>query len=305
MFKERTSDILLDVPVPTTYGKGTPVQNAGIVDNFGWELELTHRGSISDFSYGLSFQVSDATNKVIDLLGTGPWKARYTITEVGHSMYEWYGYKSEGFFQSTEEVGDHSFQHILTGPGDIKYQENGGDPNTITADDKVRLGRSEPRFPFGLTINLNYKGFYLVGFAQGVMSHKAFNDGWTNYNFDRSYATLFKYHLDRWTPETPNALYPKTRIGQKRVNKQFSGFWLQNAAYFRMKNLQVGYNIPKNVLSKLKINNVRIYVSGENLFTFTKLRGFDPEITTGTARRLVEKRYPLSKNYYLGININF
>lgn len=305
VFKERTTDILLDVPVPTTYGIGTPVQNAGIVENIGWELELTHRGSISDFSYGLSFQVSDATNKVIDLLGTGPWKTKVSITEEGHSMYEWYGYKTEGFLQSIEEVNDHSFQNILTSPGDLKYQENGGDPNTITADDRVRLGRSEPRFPFGLTINLNYKGFYLVGFVQGVMSHKTFNNGWTAYNFDRSYATLFKYHLDRWTPETPNALFPKPRIGQRRVNNQFSSFWLQNAAYIRMKNLQVGYNIPKNVISKLKINNARIYVSGENLFTFTKLRGFDPEITTGTTKRLVEKRYPLSKCYYLGININF
>jgi len=307
VFKERTEDILLNVPVPTAYGKPAPVQNAGIVDNKGWELELGHRNSLRDFSYGITFQISDATNKVIDLYGTGPWIdiANNNITEEGHPMYEWYGYKAEGFFQSEEEVQNHSFQAVQTGPGDIKYQENGGNPNTITPDDRVRLGRSDPRFPYGVRINLDYRNFDLIAFGQGVMSHKVFNNGWTAYNFDRSYSTLFKYHLDRWTPETPNARFPKTRIGGSSLNAQFSSFWLENAAYFRLKNVQLGYNVPQNVLTKFKLERARIYLSGENLLTFTKLLGFDPEIPTGTTTRLVEKRYPLSKIYNIGINLTF
>jgi hypothetical protein len=305
VFKEQTTDILLNVPVPTTFGKGTPVQNAGIVDNTGWEFELSHRKSFRDFSYGITVQVSDAKNKVVDLQGTGPWIQTNTITEEGHPMYEWYGYKSEGFFQSEEEVQSHSFQAIQTGPGDLKYQENGGDPNKITADDRVRLGRSDPRFPYGIRLELKYKGFDLSAFGQGVFSHLVFNNGWTAYNFDRTYATIYKYHLDRWTPETPNARFPKTRIGGASLNAQFSSFWLENAAYFRMKNLQIGYNLPQNILSKLNLGKTRIYLSGENLFTITKLLGFDPEIPGGTATRLVEKRYPLSKNYFIGVNVNF
>jgi len=303
VFKERTSDILLTIPLPTTYGRGEPVQNAGIVENKGWELELAHRNSFSDFSYSISFHISDAINKVIDLKETGPWIIGNTITEEGHPMYEWYGWKAEGFFQSEEEVDNHSFQNPKTSPGDIKYQENGGDPNSITPEDRVKLGRSDPRFPYGVTVNLQYKNFDLTAFGQGVMSHKVFSNSWTAYNFDRAYSTLFKHHLDRWTPETPDARFPKTRIGG--VNAQFSSFWLENAAYFRMKNIQVGYNIPQNVLSKFKIGRARIYLSAENLITITKLIGFDPEIPTGRSGRLVETRYPLSKVYNIGVNLTF
>lgn len=304
LFKERTSNILLTVPLPTTYGKGEPIQNAGIVDNKGWEFELTHRNSSGNFSYGVSFQLSDAINKVVDLAGTGPWISGNAITEEGYSMYEWFGYKAEGLFQSKEEVQNHSFQHIKTSEGDIKYQENGGDPSRINADDRVRLGRSGPRFPYGINVDFRYKNFDVIAFGQGVMEHWVFNSGWTAYNFDRAYSSLFSYHLDRWTPENPNARFPKTRIGGG-VNNQFSSFWLQDAAYFRMKNLQVGYSLPKEFLNKLNLERVRIYLSGENLFTITKLLGFDPEIPLGTSNRIVENRYALSKNYLIGINVNF
>jgi len=303
IFKEKTTDILLTVPVPTTYGEAAPTQNAGVVENRGWELELSHRNNINNFHYGISFQISDEKNKVIDLKGTGPWISGNTITEEGYSMNEWYGLKSEGFFQTASEVENHSFQNVKTSPGDIKYQENGGDPKTITPDDRVRLGRSDPRFPYGINIDFRYKDFDFLIFGQGVMSHKVFSNGWTAYNFDRAFSTLFTYQLDRWTPETPDARFPKTRIGG--VNAQFSSFWLEDAAYFRLKNIQLGYTIPKNIISKVGINNVRLYISAENLITFTKLLGYDPEIPTGTGARLVENRYPISKVFNFGLNINF
>lgn len=303
IFKERTKDILLTVPLPTTYGLNAPVQNTGIVDNRGWEFQISHQNTMGKLKYGLSFQVSDATEKVVDLAGTGPWISGNTITEEGYTMNEWYGWRSEGLFQTTEEVNNHSFQNPKTSPGDIKYQENGGDPSTITPDDRVRLGRSSPRFPFGLRINLSYSNFDFIAFGQGVMSHTTWNNGWTAYNFDRAQSTIFDYHLDRWTPETPNARYPKPRIGG--INAQFSSFWLENAAYFRMKNIQLGYNVSKKALEKLKIAKLRLYLSSENLFTITKVKGFDPEITTGTASRLVEYRYPLSKVFNFGVNVSF
>lgn len=303
VFKERTTDILLTVPLPTTYGLAAPVQNTGIVDNRGWELQLTHQHALGKLKYGVSVQVSDATEKVVDLAGTGPWISGNTITEEGHRMNEWYGWRSEGLFQTTSEVENHSFQNPRTSPGDIKYQENGGDPKTITPDDRVRLGRSDPRFPYGIRLNFEYHGFDLIAFGQGVMSHNAWNNGWTAYNFDRAQSTIFDYHLDRWTPETPNARYPKPRIGG--VNAQFSSFWLENAAYFRIKNMQLGYNLPKKVLEKVKMSRGRIYVSSENLFTITKIKGFDPEVATGTASRLVESRYPLSKVFNFGVNVTF
>jgi TonB-linked SusC/RagA family outer membrane protein len=303
VFKERTEDILLTVPLPTTYGLDAPVQNAGIVDNTGWEIEIGHRNSFNDFSYGVSFNISNAKNKVIDLKDTGPWISGNTITEEGRPMYEWYGWKADGFFQTEEEVLNHSFQNTKTSPGDIRYMENGGDPGTITPDDRVRLGRSDPRFPYGVRIELRYKTFDLVALAQGVMAHDIYSNGWTAFNFDRANSTLFTYQLDRWTPETPDARFPKTRVGG--VNAQFSSFWLENAAYFRMKNIQLGFNLPQNALSKLRMEAARIFVSGENLFTITNLLGYDPEIPTGTGSRLVERRYPLTKVYNIGVNLTF
>jgi hypothetical protein len=218
-------------------------------------------------------------------------------------MYEWYGWETDGFFQSEEEVENHSFQNPDTSPGDIKYLENGGDPNTITSEDRVRLGRTDPRFPYGVRINLKYKNFDLSAFGQGVMAHNALIDSWVGYNFDRAYSTLFEFHKDYWTPEKRDAEFPKPRIGG--VNAQFSEFWIKDAAYFRLKNIQLGYNIPQNILSRLNLNQARIYLSGENLLTITDFIGFDPEISTGRGSRMIESRYPLQKSYYIGLNINF
>ncbi|ODS83521.1 MAG: hypothetical protein ABS46_06215 [Cytophagaceae bacterium SCN 52-12] len=309
LFKERTSDILLQLPLPTTFGQSEPVQNVGTIDNRGWELELRHRKSIGAFSYGVSFQVSDATNKVIDMGGVSPRIANNTITEEGRPMNEWFGWRATGFFQSDEEVANASFQTARTSPGDIRYQENGGNPNTITSDDRVRLGRSDPRFPYGIRLNMGYKNFDLRLFGQGVMSHLVWSNGWTANNFDRENSTLRTYHLDRWTPETPNARFPKTRMGsgagRSGINDSFSSFWLEDASYFRLKHIELGYNLPASLLKKLKIPGLRLLVSGENLLTFSDFLGYDPETPTGTAARLVESRYPLSKVFNFGINLNF
>lgn len=299
LFKEKTKDILLQLPIPTTFGQAAPVQNAGTVENKGWELELHHRNKISDFSYGITLQVSDATNKVIDMVGTSPRIAGNQITEEGRPMNEWYGLKATGIFQTKEEVANASFQNAITSPGDLRYEENGGDPNRITPDDRVRLGRSGSRFPFGIRLNFSYKAFDLLVFAQGVMKNLQLSQGHTAFNFDRDNSTVRTYHLDRWTPETPNARFPKTRNGQlNNVNTQFSSFWLENASYFRLKNLQLGYSLNAGADSKRKANPVRIYIGGENLFVITKYLGYDPELPGAAI-------YPLPKMYNLGVNVNF
>lgn len=309
IFKERTSDILLQLPLPTTFGQPEPVQNVGIISNKGWELELRHRRSVGDFNYGISFQISDATNKVVDMGGVSPRIENNTITEEGRPMNEWYGWRSMGYFQSAQEVADAPFQTARTSAGDIRYEDNGGDPNIINSDDRVRLGRSDARFPYGVRVNVGYKNFDLRLFGQGVMSHLVWSNGWTGNNFDRENSTLRTYHLDRWTPENPNARFPKTRMGsgaaRTGINDSFSSFWLENASYFRLKHIELGYNIPESLLKKLNITGARVLISGENLLTFSKYLGYDPETPTGIAARLVESRYPLSKVFNFGVNLNF
>lgn len=307
IFKEKTRDILLQLPLPTTFGQAEPVQNAGRVDNAGWELDLTHRKSLGDFHYGVSFQVSDATNKVIEM-GVSPVIQGNTITEEGHPMNEWFGIKADGMFQSQEEVDNHALQNPQTSPGDLRYVDINND-GVVNSEDRIRLGRSDPRYPYGVRLNLGYKNFTLVAFGQGVLSHLVWSNGWTAQNFDRENSTLLKHHLDRWTPETPNARFPKTRMGSgaadNGINDKFSSFWLEDASYFRLKHIELGYNVPRALLSKVHMSSARIYVSGENLLTFTEYLGFDPEIPTGTVARLVEDRYPLPKVFNVGLNVTF
>ena len=116
------------------------------------------------------------------------------------------------------------------------------------------------------------------------------------------------YHLDYWTPENRDAQFPAPRIGGGPlvgINKEFSSFWLEDAAYFRLKHIELGYNLPQSLMSRIKINNARIFISGENLLTFTKYLGYDPEAATGYDTRQIESRYPLARLVNLGINVNF
>ncbi len=141
------------------------------------------------------------------------------------------------------------------------------------------------------------------------MEQLVWSNGWTAQNFDRDGSALRTYHLDRWTPKTPNARFPKTRIGSGAaddgINDKFSSFWLEDAAYFRAKNIELGYSLPSSILKRLKIQRIRIFANAENAFTITDYLGYDPEIPVGTGSRLVESRYPLSKVYNVGLNINF
>lgn len=309
VFKERTSDILMQLPLPTTFGQAEPVQNAGVIDNKGWELEIAHRNKIGEFSYGVSAQISNVTNKVVSMGGVSPIINGNVITQEGYSINDWFGLRSIGIFQNTREVTDAPFQNALTTPGDLRYQNNGGDPNMINADDRVRLGKSTPVCPYGIRITAGYKGFDFTAFGQGVMKQLVWSNGWTAQNFDREASTLRTYHLDRWTPETPNGHFPKTRMGSGAaddgINDRFSSFWLEDAAYFRMKNIELGYSLPSSLLKRWKIQRLRIYVNAENAITITKYLGYDPEAGIGTGARLLENRYPLAKVYNVGLNLNF
>lgn len=298
VFKDRTSDILLALPVPDTYGNAPPVQNAGVVDNKGWEVSVTHRNTIGSFTYSVTAQVSDAREKVVDLAGTGPFISGNFITDVGYSLNEWYGWEAEGLFQSVEEVQRHSFQNNQTGPGDIRYKEQGGDPATISADDRVRLGYSLPRYPFGVNIQLGWKDFDLSAFGQGVGYRLSYLSSLAGDPILDENASAFTFQTDAWSPENTDARFPKYRLSA--LNKAFSSFKLQNSAYFRLKNVQLGYTLPSALSNRLRLSRARIYFSGENLFTITKFLGYDPEIPNGSGGI-----YPLTRISTLGLSISF
>lgn len=301
IFKEKTDGILMKPAVPTTFGLGAPYQNVATVDNFGWEIQSSYRDKLGNFSFNATFNISDAQNKVVYMIGS-PQISSNKITEIGYEMNEWFGYKAIGIFATQEEVDNYAKLNPKTGIGDLKIEDLNSD-GKITAADRQRLGSSRPRFPYGFNIEVGWNNFDFSAFLQGVAYKKTYI-GRPLQPFGGNLETATKAHLDRWHLSEDGKTwipgkYPKMRIGS--FNNTFSSFWLQNAAYLRLKNIQLGYSLPSSFLDNLKIDHARVYVSGENLFTLTGIYGFDPEAPDVSNANF----YPLSRIINFGINITF
>lgn len=295
-----TKDILLNLPIPLTVGQTPPYQNAGKVRNTGWDVSLAHFNQTGGFNYRVAVALSDVKNEIIDLHGTGPYIGERTIRMEGYPIDAFYGYQTDGLFQSSDEVAAHATQFGgQVSAGDIKYV-NQNDDNIINADgDRVVLGSAIPRYTYSLNLSGSFKGFDVNMFFQGVGKADGYRDGSGVWAFYVG-ATALKQHLDRWTPENPNASYPRLTFGYPN-NEQVSDYWLLNAAYLRMKNLQVGYSFPHALINKLSLNHLRLYVGGQNLFTIDKfLDGHDVEAPMGSSGY-----YPMVKTYTVGINAKF
>ena len=294
---KNTKDILLEMPVPLEYGFGKPNMNVGEVRNKGWELSLSWDDRINDFGYSISGNLSDNRNEVIDLGGTGPWKGSNTYTDVGLPFNSIYGYESMGLFQSDEEVANAPFQNSNTAAGDIRYKNQNGD-NKIDANDRVVIGDPNPHFLYGVNLGFDYKNFDLNMFFQGIgQKDRVIMDNFVRPFYDSS---IFEHHLDYWTPENTGAKYPRILNKDDGThNYQQSDYWMINAGYFRMKNLQIGYTIPREILRPAGFDRVRVYFSANTLFTVSDfVPGMDPESEKSVS-------YPFARTYSFGLNVQF
>ncbi len=184
-------------------------------------------------------------------------------------------------------------------PGDIRYVNQNTD-NIINADDFTIVGSTIPRYTYGLNLNAEYSGFTFNAFLQGVGKADGYLYGRAIQPFF-SGASTYEVHKDYWTPENPNAQFPRLTWGDAGNNYQQSSFWMKDASYLRLKNVQVGYNLPKSVIKSLKISQARIYINGQNLFTLDKFwDGFDVETPVGTGTN-----YPMVKTYSIGLDLKF
>nr|WP_293841225.1 TonB-dependent receptor [uncultured Arsenicibacter sp.] len=295
-FYKRTYDILLTLDIPGIIGLGAPTQNAGIVDNRGWELGLNYRGAVKDFKFDVGFNLSDLTNKVIDMRGVN--QTGLTVNREGYPSASIYGLVSEGLFQTADEVAGHAQQFGVIKPGDIKYKDQNND-GIINASDEVVLGSQLPRFTYGTTLNASWKGFSLNVLVQGVGKANGFlyQQGIMPFYLG---GTVQEQHKNHWTPENPNAVFPRLAFSEAN-NEKVSSFWMKNAAYLRLKNVQVSYTIPSAVVQRAGIKNLRIFANGQNLFTIDKFwNGYDVETPVG-----VGNAYPQVKLYSFGIDANF
>lgn len=299
-YVRRTSDILLKLDIPKFTGLNAPYQNAGVVDNKGWDLSFSWRDNISDFQYGATFVLSDVRNEVVDLKGVK--RTGLTVSNEGYPINSLYGLEAIGFIQESDydENGKYLYatQYGNFGPGDIKYKDQNKDGVIDDKDEKI-IGSTIPRFNFSLNLNASWKGFDLSMFWQGVGKADGYLYGNATMPFIMG-GTALEMHKDYWTSENPNATFPRLAFNEIN-NEKNSTFWMKSAAYLRLKNLQVGYTIPKSLLSKIFIKNLRVYVCGQNLFTIDNFwDGYDVEAPVG-----IGSFYPQVKLYSVGLDVKF
>ncbi|MGB3103984.1 SusC/RagA family TonB-linked outer membrane protein [Sphingobacterium siyangense] len=299
LYNRKTSDILLQLDIPLIIGLNKPYQNAGVVENKGWELSMGYRSDPGKaFKYNFTFNLSDVRNKVLDMRGIN--QTGLTVNREGYPINSIFGYVSEGFFQTTDEVKAHATQFGTLAPGDLKYRDQ-NDDGVINESDKVIIGSTIPRYTYSLNSNFSFKGFDLSFLLQGVGKADGYLYGAGIQPFTTTGAiggTIREDNKDRWTPDNTTAKYPRLAFGQNN-NQQSSQFWMKNAAYLRLKNLQLGYTFQAELLKSIGLNKLRVFVNGSNLFSVDKFwDGYDVEAPVGYGNF-----YPQVKVYSFGLDI--
>lgn len=301
-YDKKTKDILLTLPIPTVVGLNASETNAGVVGNRGWELSISHKSRIGKLDYNVGLLVSDVKNEVIDLAGQSPIISGSTVLMEGQPMNAFYGYQSAGLFSSMEEIKSWPKQTNAAqlGPGDIKLVDRNKD-GVVDVKDRYVMGSNIPRYSTSLNLNLSYKGFDLSALFQSVLKCDQYiPNGFEGANFQQF---THKGWLDRWSPENPNPNAPYPRVTANTVVNPANDLFIRNGGYLRLKNLQIGYNVSEPIIKKVGISNLRIFVTGTNIFTLSSLNneGYDPEVRSKSRFAY----YPPTSTYSVGINVKF
>ncbi|WP_432710801.1 SusC/RagA family TonB-linked outer membrane protein [Pedobacter sp.] len=309
-FDRMTNGILLtNQNLPDEAGLSTshsPSVNLASVQNKGVELSLTHTNKIGDFGYSIGGNFSRIWNKVTYLGAYNDQISEPWINRVGAPIGSFYMWEADGLFGTQEDVDNHAFQSTATKPGDIKYKDLSGPDGTpdgiIDSYDRTINGSDVPYITYGVNLSANYKNFDLSVIGQGVSDVKVYLTSEASQAFFNG-AGVKSYHLDRWTTANPNpnAAYPRIlESADNAQNLKASSFYLYDADYFRIKAVTLGYTFPESVIKPLKISNLRLYVSSNNLFTIRadkRLKDFDPEMASTRAS------YPQMKSFSFGVNL--
>ena len=368
LYKKVSSDMLMSLTLPSymgTQGNGSsalaaPKGNFGTIENKGLEITLdTHPIDGKNFSWDSNFQISFNRNKLValdgsanaQLVGYGQWSDIVSVTEIGQSLYNFYGYVVEGVYESLEDIqnspkaekypADGVYNRTTTvWVGDVKYKDINGD-NVINEHDQTNIGSPLPKFTFGWTNSFRYKNVDLTVFLNGTYGNKVLNynmmgqgynglvhmnSTWTNQHVsvqDRARLVVIdaqKTYDDgtMWYDDITNVKVantgtktPRPSIQDPNDNDRLSTRYIEDGSYLRIKNITLGYTFPKSVLQKAKIDNVRVYMNIQNLYTFTKYTGFDPEVgastqdSSGLTFGVDNGRYPSPMTCSFGLNITF
>jgi len=308
-FIKHNKNMLAPLQVSSIIGITTSTYNIASMKSWGWETTLQWKDAIGhNFNYWINFNLSDNQNEIISYNGKNSITAGLNTIIEGKPYNSFYGYVAEGYFQSEEEVEKHAFYSNNDGPGDLKYKDvngdgkiNGGLGRTDDHGDLVYLGNPAPRYTFGFDLGFNWKGIDFSAFLQGVGKRRIFPSPAFLMPFVSRWLHPMDFQTDYWTPENPNAKLPRLYY-QGTQNTAASTHWVMNAAYLRLKNLQVGYTIPERITSRAAISKARIYFSGQDLWEISKLwlKIIDPENPNNSAYQ-----YPYFRTFSVGLNLVF
>ena len=302
-FKKKTSGMIISMPIPNSVGSESPLGNVGDMENKGVEMEIGYKWYVGKAKFHVKGNASYLKNTLTNLGNTSGYleldnmQNTGTITRAtnGEPFPYFYGYKTNGIFQTMDEVkayvndkGDMLQPNAK--PGDVRFvdvDKNG----TIDAADRTKIGKGMPDWTYGFTFGAEYKGFDFMFMIQGTIGNDIYD---ATRRTDVRPANLPSYMLNRWTgPGTSNKW-------------QSSDIYVTDGSYMRLKNIQLGYTLPKNITQRFYVNNLRVYVAAENLLTFTKYAGYDPEISSGGTSLGVDYGvYPQSRTFTVGVNVGF
>jgi len=318
-YNKLTSDMLVKQPNPPSVGYASPSWvNNGEILNQGIELQLGVQKTIRDFGFNITGNGAIIHNEVkkfngflpAGTIGSGNYVTR---SEVGYPVGSFYMYEMAGIFQSQLDITTSAYQGNNIHPGDVKYKDLNGD-GVINEKDRAHVGSPIPKFTGGLNIGLNYKNFDMTLFFQGAYGFNIYNVAYMDIEgFYRPFNVTKAYADNYWNGEGSTNTYPRPSWSSSNNNVKISTRFMYNGSYTRLKNFQLGYNFSQAACDKLKLTSLRIYTSIQNLLTFTKYPGLDPEMTTSNnstsegdkAKGIDWGTYPSARSFNIGVNLSF
>lgn len=319
-FKKESEDVLVGLKPPFWTGVGNDIpRNTATIENTGFEFMSSYSDQVGDLRFNATLNFSIMNNEVTSLGPSSPIREgsftsntiKSTKTDVGQPISSFFGYVVDGIYQTDQEAIDANDTVGNMQAGDFRFKDIDGDGD-IDEDDQTYIGNPTPNFEYGINLSAEYKNWDLNLFFNGVSGNKILNG--TKYRgiFDFN-GNYFAERLNSWSPTNTDATLPRNTRSDPGFNRRMSTFYLEDGAYFRLKNAQIGYRIPAALTNKIKIEKIRLYGSATNLFTLTKYTGYYPEVGRngrGGSRKIFnsgvdEGAYPVPRTFQLGIQVTF
>lgn len=314
------NDLLVQVLLPGIYGLGmddidqdissaSPWANLGQTRNKGVDVFIKYRNMDGVFKYSVNASLTTIKNEVISLPFNSYFKNDH-VTQVGNTIGSFYGYIAEGIFQDSLEVANSPYQRSLTAPGDIKFKDLNED-RIINQNDMTIIGKPIPDFTYGFGLDLYYKNFDFNAFAYGMQNMDVYNRmrigiGMATDQNNKDENKLVEAG-DFWTPENPSTTMTRANIVDYNQNQRISTWWIEDASFLRIKTMQIGYTLPESLVNKILLSTLRLYFSVNNLYTFTKYRGYDPEVGDKDVLNagVDSGHYPVPRSFLFGLQVDF